>query len=329
MTGTKSFHKSGLDDSGYRPTEVCGVVVTFNPGPELFANIAALNGQVGALVIVDNASTDGGDAFLERASTLHSCVVIRNESNLGVAAALNIGIRWAISQGYRWVALFDQDSTVTEGYIETVLDEYKSDGERDQLGLMAPRYKNPTTGTIEATSRMMASDGAPLEIMTSGSMIPVEVFSICGFFREDFFIDQVDHEFSFRLRDFGYRARVCPAAFLLHVPGEPKRHSAIGLLHFQTTHHNALRRYYMTRNSLYMMLRYWRRYPAWAARVCFSLLLIVPAKVLFAEEQKLRKLACISRGVADAFLGKLGKRAELERQLVFISTRPRKRHGTD
>lgn len=309
MPGTDALHRSRLDDSDCLPTDVCAVIVTYNPSSELPTNIAALRSQVGALVIVDNASKEGADALLDEASLLHRCVVIRNQSNLGIAAALNTGVRWALGHGYAWVALFDQDSTVPEHYIEAMLSEYSSDGERDQIGLMAPRYKDPTTGTF-ATTSLMARDGAPLEIMTSGSLIPIKVFPLCGFFREDFFIDQVDHEFSFRLRDFGYRVRVCPAIFLLHAPGQPKHHSFMRLARFQTTHHSALRRYYMTRNSLYMMLRYWRVYPAWAARVCFSLLFIVPLKIVLAEEQKLRKLASIARGVADAFRGRLGQRIE-------------------
>jgi rhamnosyltransferase len=287
----------------------CAIIVTYWPTEALLAHVSKLRNQVAALVLVDNTPGTESVELLEEISRRHSCILIRNHVNAGIATALNIGARWAISQGFAFVALFDQDSSVPEGYIKAMLSEYNSDAERDKVGLIAPRYKDPTTGVLTKIPRL-APDGAPLEIMTSGSLIPVKVFSLCGFFREDFFIDQVDHEFSFRLRNFGYKVHACPTVFLLHAAGQPRRHKFFGLFDFSTTHHSALRRYYMTRNSLYMVLRYGYLYPKWALQVCVSLVVIIPIKVVLAEEQKLHKLACISRGVADALLNRLGQRSE-------------------
>lgn len=289
---------------------VCAVIVTYHPAASLSANILRLRVQVGKVVLVDNTPGAAPSAAIEDAALRHGCAVIRNESNLGIAAALNIGVNWAISHGYAWVALFDQDSMVEGSYIEGMFSRYAATKDRERIGLLAPRYKDPETGVCARLSRL-ADDGAPLEIMTSGSLIPLTVFSDCGLFREDFFIDQVDHEFSFRIRNFGHTVVICPEVFLLHATGQPKRHSLLGLVSFRTTHHSAPRRYYMTRNTLFMMRQYGRRYPAWAWHAFAFLLFAMPIKILLAEEGKWAKLRNIGLGAIDALLGRLGKRVEI------------------
>lgn len=289
---------------------VCAVIVTYHPAARLSASILRLRDQVGKVVLVDNTPGAAASAAIEDAALRHECVVIRNESNLGIAAALNIGVNWAICHGYAWVALFDQDSMVEGSYIEGMLARYAATKDRERIGLLAPRYKDPETGICARLSRL-AADGAPLEIMTSGSLIPLTVLTTCGLFREDFFIDQVDHEFSFRIRRCGYAVAICPEVFLLHTTGQPKRHSLLGLVSFRTTHHSAARRYYMTRNTLFMMRQYGRQHPAWAWHAFAFLLFAMPMKILLAEEGKRAKLRSIGLGAIDALLGRLGKRVEI------------------
>jgi len=288
----------------------CAVVVTFYPGPDLISNLNLLSRQVEHIVIVDNGSSATTLSVVDQARDQFHCTVIHNENNLGIAAALNLGSQWALSQGYSWVALFDQDSTVTEAYIEQMLSEYDAHPQRARVAMIAPRYKDRNTNNI-SEPLFMAKDGAPLEVMTSGSLISVSVFQTCGWFREDFFIDQVDHEFSFRLRDFGYIVIMCPRAILLHSPGSPRQHTVLRVISFWATHHSVGRRYYMTRNSIVMVQRYWRTYPGWAFYTCRSLLVVIPAKIILVEEQRWKKLKNIACGLVDAIRGNMGRRVGL------------------
>lgn len=305
----------GTQQLDYHPftsvaSAVCAVVVTYNPEIDLLSNLRALRSQVNAVVLVDNGSGMASLPLFDQARDRLRCAILRNEANLGIAAALNKGVQWALAHGHRWVALFDQDSTVTEGYIDKMLSEYNNHPERERIGMVAPQYQDRKTGTCSKPLHL-AADGAPLEVMTSGSLIPAAVLQISGNFREDFFIDQVDHEFSFRLRDLGYKVALCSQALLIHAPGHPERHSFLGVLTFHTTHHSAGRRYYMTRNSLVMVQQYWYKYPAWAWYTCKSLLVSIPIRIVLAEEKRWDKLKHIVRGVADALLRRSGKRVDL------------------
>jgi rhamnosyltransferase len=282
----------------------CAVIVTFHPQPAASENLAEVRPQVEGLVVVDNGSPPASLAPFRAAVCEMKFTLIENGANLGIAAALNVGVRWAKSQGFDRVVLFDQDSTVTPGFIDAMRSTYEGHPASAKIAIVMPRYRDRAGGDVPK-STYIAADGAPLEVMTSGSFIPVSVFDSCGEFREDFFIDQVDHEFGFRVRERGFIVVVSEESFLLHVPGSPREHSYLGLMKFKATHHNAMRRYYMTRNGIVMVRRYWKIHPLWSRSVAKALLML-PVQVLLAERQKCRKLRNIVLGTVHAFRGRLG-----------------------
>ncbi len=67
--------------------DVLAVVVTYNPDSDLKDNLAALRGQVGTVLIVDNASFDR--SAIENAASELGCRLIVNALNVGVATAFN------------------------------------------------------------------------------------------------------------------------------------------------------------------------------------------------------------------------------------------------
>jgi rhamnosyltransferase len=77
------------------------------------------------------------------------------------------------------------------------------------------------------------------------------------------------------------------------------------MMRFKATHHNAMRRYYMTRNGIVMVRRYWKSHPAWSHSVAKALL-VLPLQVVLAEKQKWKKLRNILLGTVDALRGRLG-----------------------
>src|SRR5271170_8159208 len=110
---------------------VCALIITFRPPVEVPGNLAKARLQVQGMVVVDNGSSSAALAPLLRASQELEFTLIENGANLGVAAALNVGVRWARAQGYKWVALFDQDSTVSDGFISAMLDRYETHPTRE------------------------------------------------------------------------------------------------------------------------------------------------------------------------------------------------------
>jgi rhamnosyltransferase len=287
---------------------ICAIVVAFHPTPEHLDNVLKVRQQVTRLVVVDNGSSTEALAPFRGASQSTAFHLIENGENLGVAAALNIGIRWAESGGCNWVICFDQDSTVCDGLVETMLAAFDADVDRDRIGTLAPIYIDKLSGQEMPVER--SSKGQILTVSTSGSMIPTSVFLRCGYFREDFFIDQIDYEFCLRIIGAGYRIVQCNEARLVHSLGERKDY-AFGNKHVLTsTHHSAKRRYYIIRNRVVLFSLYGAKFPAYCFNL-FTLSLKDTVKILLVERDKFEKLRSSLRGLADGLLGRMGKRVEL------------------
>ena len=105
--------------------KVCAVMVTYNPDSSLEQNIRALLPHVDRLIVVDNGSEPPIRADIEAISSACQVDVIWNNENLGLASALNIGIRQGLASGdYTWIATFDQDSRVSSGFRDAMLEAY-------------------------------------------------------------------------------------------------------------------------------------------------------------------------------------------------------------
>ncbi|AXC12938.1 dTDP-rhamnosyl transferase RfbF [Acidisarcina polymorpha] len=287
---------------------VCGVVITFHPKIDVLENLAKVRPQLQGMVIVDNGSSPQELAPFYEASARLGFTIIENGENLGIAAALNTGIRWAQSHDFSWVALFDQDSTVEAGLIEKMLAYYAEQPDQAKVAIVVPRYIDRKSGA--EMPLLHDKDGKIMVVRTSGSLMPVSVFDHTGWFLEDFVIDQVDYEYCLRLGTLGYKIIACRQATLIHSLGERQRHRVLGLFNIITTHHNAKRRYYITRNRVRMIQLYWKQYPAY----CLDLLALTAKdtfKILLVEKPRFTKMKNSVAGLRDALLNRMGKTVEL------------------
>jgi rhamnosyltransferase len=287
--------------------KVCAVVVTFHPGATDIQNLGKLRSQVETLVVVDNGSTEDQLEALRIAGQSLDAVLLENSANLGIAAALNIGVRWAIAHQHEWVALFDQDSTVTDGFIESMLDGMKALPGSSTVMQIIPRYRDLVSGNEEVIG--LHSDGGPFITRTSGSFFPIRVFEKCGLFTEELFIYCVDDDFSLRLRSMGFSIAQSKTAVLLHSAGKPSRVSILGKS-FTTRNYRPEIQYYWARNRVWLLRKHGRRYPHliyWSLRSLVG----VPLKIALGEKMPGRKIGMFARGILDGLLGKTGRRVSV------------------
>jgi rhamnosyltransferase len=283
---------------------VCAVVVTFHPESSVSDNLFRVRSQVDNIIVIDNGSSAEALSLLRSLATQMCFSLVENGENLGIAAALNIGVRMALAQGYRWISLFDQDSAVTDGFIDAMLRSYVEDPHHEKIAIICPRFKDPVIGMTDEPP--IAKDGRPLYTITSGSLMPIEVFAHCGLFEEDLIIDRVDEEYCLRVRSLGYTLVLCQNATLIHRIGTPTQHFLFGKHFCYSTNHNAIRRYYITRNRFILLQRYWKQYPLWAYWQIRDFLKET-AKVLLVEDDRRAKLWNTARGTLHAFLGRRGR----------------------
>jgi rhamnosyltransferase len=288
---------------------VCAVVVTYFPGSSASLNLSTLRVQAKDVIVVDNGSSGASLDELRAACAAQHVLLIENGENLGVGAALNIGVEAARARGHEWAALFDQDTAVPDGYLEKML-QCALQARSNRTAIVGPCYRNPKTGIV-SHSQLTKQDGGPLEVMTSGSLISTLAFEKCGGFNEEFFIDQVDHEYCFRVREFGYRVVLCEHVVLDHWPGSFTIKKLFGGRQFHSFNHAPKRRYYQTRNMLILAWRYRKIYPEWSRGSFKALFCRGPLLVLLAEQERSAKLWYIARGICDGLFKRMGQRVRL------------------
>jgi rhamnosyltransferase len=236
-------------------TSVCSIIITYNSDPESFQAIETVLINSAHAVIFDNGSNEQclkrlRNRFEKRAT------LIENGTNVGVAAGLNKAIANASALGYTWFILFDQDTQIFASTIPNILSVYencyKSHGET--LGLLGSNYHSKLDNGLVADGTVPPCDGRQWTtdklIITSGTLICYENFKKIGLFREDFFIDHVDHEYQLRAMRMGYVVARTSIPLTIHRLGLLRKCRpllAFGQVKF-LSFHSPLRRYYQIRN---------------------------------------------------------------------------------
>jgi rhamnosyltransferase len=283
---------------------VGAVVVTYHPDADVVENLRVLREQVQWVVVVDNGSNIEELALLRAAAASVGFEMVENGENLGIAHALNQGVRRVREMGCAFVFLFDQDSTITPGYVEQMTACFAEGKNARSLAILVPRYVDRRFGAVlEPPS---GRDGHLEAATTSGSLMPVEVFQNAGFFAEELFIDGVDYEYSLRVRRLGFTIDECKEAVLLHSPGTPTHHKGLSGKPFQAANYSPVRRYYQERNKIWVTKRYWRTFPGFCTKQFLTSAKDL-LKIFLVEEDKGQKVRYFLAGMRDGFRGRTGK----------------------
>jgi rhamnosyltransferase len=288
-------------DNGESATQICAVVVSYNPPLVLLDNIVRLGRKTSKILIIDNGSGQSSSALLAELQRIQGVHVFPKGKNEGIGNALNFGIRFAIEAGYEWVATFDQDSTIDDDFFVQQFSALATCPFKDRVALISPRHVSPGTALEDLNGPEYDSINVA---MTSGSLIRSSVFKRVGFYDESMFIDYVDFDFCLRLQKAGYKIIRAPRAILHHRLGTAEAHFFLGKKISIKTH-SAWRRYYIMRNRVLMYRRYALRFPLWCLNDLIWLGLDLTKIVLF-ESEKGSKLFNVIKGILHGLAGKTG-----------------------
>jgi len=283
--------------------QISGVVVLYNPDDTIKNNIMSYLSYLKKLYVIDNSDVYNS-ALVSELKAMNHIEYIDNQGNKGIANALNMAANLAIRSQMEWLLTMDQDSKFEDGAMNKML-SYIASPDGCNASIVAPLHVIPNKIYEEN------QDDLPqpvLTVSTSGNMLNLQAYKNCGPFLEKLFIDAVDHEYCLRLNSMGYKVMRLPSVRLLHNLGELKMEVVFGIK-TTVTHHNYIRRYYITRNRLFVSQLYRRKYPKWYRRQTISLWRDL-IKIVFAERDKLRKLKAVYRGVLDCYKRSFGKYIE-------------------
>ncbi|HLF18222.1 MAG TPA: glycosyltransferase family 2 protein [Candidatus Omnitrophota bacterium] len=250
---------------------------------------------------MDNASNEQARKNLEHISKELNIHLILNTRNLGVATALNQGARCAIGHGYKWVLTFDQDTTAQENMLSALREIYDSYEQKTKIAVIGSNYIDEKTNTIvhPISSDRKKTFKEVKTVITSGSLVSLEIYQKIGGFRDEFFIDAVDHEYCLKARHHGYKVLLSSMPLMKHPVGENTVH--IPWLKLHIFNHSALRRYFMARNGMILSLEYLLRDPCWALSRLFRLIASIIV-MCFHGGSVPKKLKYALLGIVDGIL---------------------------
>lgn len=207
---------------------LAAVLVTWNRKALLMQCLAGLRAQtrpVDAIIVVDNASTDGTwDALQEIDDPrLHR---YRMAENGGGTAGFTHGIERALELGFDWIWLMDDDAEPTPECLERLwaLDERKSSDTvlcpliRGDEDLQLYHHKHVSRQDLSITNvRLDGRKVIPISANAFvGPMFPASLVKRWGLPKVQYFIWWDDTEYTFRISDRGRKIVLATEAVILH-----------------------------------------------------------------------------------------------------------------
>lgn len=282
-------------------------VVLFNPAHEDIENLFLLAKSAAAVVVVDN--TPDPDLDLHARLLAQDVPVIVNRNVGGLARGLNLGIRELVARGCDVACVFDQDSRVPENYFaafESAADELDRPdfiiGPVVHIAETGEKLPAANFSRWAVSVRQVPEDVRTLTpsmfIITSGAAISRAAFETLGGFKEEYFIECLDTEYSFRAAVAGIPSYIHGGVLMQHSIATATRH-ALGIVAYNRSPERC---YYCARNTVALSRAYVRKFPIVLAWNLSTLLQLVT--VLFFEENKLRKLSGTFAGILDGLRGR-------------------------
>lgn len=271
---------------------VAAVVLAYEPEDDIVRNVRELRRQVARVFVVNNSPDMRSRGVLSSLLDDDGVRILEQPGNVGVAAGFNAGMRAALAEGFAYLWIFDQDSTVTEGMLDTLLDAHHALGAT--AGVIAPALRSHATGRIYRRE----SGTTPIDldvVISSGSLFSRQLVEQIGMHDEPLFIDYVDHDICLRARRYGFRNQKVFGAVLDHRFGDSQATTLFGRRVY-LSNYSPLRQYYMARNRMIVIKRFGLGRWFWE-----DLAFTTKAwtKVLLRETSRRAKIIAFFRGVRD------------------------------
>lgn len=274
-------------------SRIAGTIILYNPNlAEVIQNILSYLDYIDKLFIIDN--TERNDTDENYAKILSSNLASNKfdyfafNENLGVGKALNLAIEISVVEGYDFLLTMDQDGFFQSKEARIFFDQFRQN-EQKEMAIYSPVHSNNKLSNYKIGRKAYIT-------MTSGNILNVKIAHSLGGFREDFFIDQIDHYFCLLAQKHGFNI-LFSEAILDHSLGETKK-----LLGRNLILHSLIRFYYFVRNGFVTK----KDFPEFSffffRRVCKELI-----KLCLIEYKGKQAIQMLYKGITDYKAGKMGK----------------------
>lgn len=267
----------------------CAVIVTYFPDENLISLVETINKEIDHIFIIDNTDSKYNCEIIQTIKN-KNVLVFKNNTNFGIAKALNQGFKIAKKYNFEWVITFDQDTILLDNYLQLIKNIYSIYPSKSSIGAIG------LSSFVKKKSKNLNYIITDY-LITSGCIMPMSVYSEVGDFIDDLFIDNVDIEYSLRIRHSKFKLIKILQLSMIHKAGNSISKKIL-FFNFNSSNHNSFRRYYMSRNHIILARKYATLYPFFILKASFFFCISIITFILFEKNVKV-KLQNTLRGINE------------------------------
>jgi len=300
---TTADGKIGVFDRGFSENEkVFAIIVTYHPDEVLLAStLTRLRTQVSGIVVVNNSETQLTQDCASGAQ------VMEVGWNSGIAAAQNQGAQEALLRGADFLLQLDQDTVIPDGLVDALIGAYRELEDCGvRIGIVAPvwvdeKSKYEPKPHVSRGQAFLEKYELRSSVISSGSLVAKWAFNELGGFREELFIDGVDHDFCFRLAAIRGVVAVVRSVRIEHSLGGGFTRLPGG---FRIRNPEPVRLYYEYRNNIFLLKQTYSPFK-WKVAMLLKMVVRLVVYPVFLDRGS-ERLRYICRGVVDGVKSKTG-----------------------
>lgn len=282
--------------------KIAAVVILYHPGDDCATNINSYYHQVDKVYVFDNSEKEA--SIKPTLLQLSKIEYYHSSHNLGLSKRLNEACQLAINDGFDWLLTMDQDSKFLNDSFVKYLDCFNQFQQKEKVALFGTANKRAVI-----QSNIQCEFEENICLMTSGTLVNLELFKTIGKFDEALFIDCIDHDYFARAVLAGYKSIQFSSIFLLHHLGNEVYAASIKsffLIKKRKEVHTPLRLYYMVRNTLYLKKKFGAVNSPTITQLKYDVFSKIKIALLYSRNSK-GILTYIRRGYRDYKAGNMGR----------------------
>ena len=282
--------------------KIGGCIILYHPDTAVAANMATWYPDVDMLFMIDNSDEQHPELAELVDSGPGKIHYHWMGGNKGVASALNLACRLALQEKCDWLLTMDQDSSFSlKGLAEMIAGIESIETVNLRVGIISPAHLISEHFIEEEVGNYKEVKYA----MTSGNLLNLHAWQEVGSFEDKLFIDCVDMDYCLRLRKAGFHIIQVNGVYLQHSLGNFQVRKVAGIK-MGISNHSPGRRYYITRNKMYTLKKYFRYDPAFCLLIIRSMFGDL-VRITFFETQKSLKLRAILTGIGHSMTNRYGR----------------------
>jgi len=228
---------------------IAALIILYHPNEIVNENIASFIDLVEKVYVFDNTEKEKKTKNIITIKS-NKIVLFQDGENKGIAERLNTGLEQALIDGYEWLLTMDQDSSFSSNYIEKYFKNVSMFNKVESVAIFGVNDNRKAVPSIEYDEFEEIDT-----LITSGSLLNLNLANEIGYFDEKLFIDSVDNDYCIRAKLLGFRIIKFKNILMVHQLGNSVHKASIKSLFILKKHkeiHTPIRCYYILRNNLYL-----------------------------------------------------------------------------